>query len=58
MYGAGVVEMTDAEDETFYIYVRSNGQLATGKYWPTKLNNLLKRGEYDWGTDGKYYPAN
>lgn len=56
--GAGVVEMTDAEGETFYIYVKSNGQLATGEYWPTTTNGLLERGCYDWGTDGKYYPAN
>ena len=55
--GAGVVEMTDDQGDTFYIYVRSNGQLATGKYWPTKLNDYLERGEYDWGTDGKYYPG-
>ena len=56
--GAGVVEMTDAEGETFYIYVRSNGQLATGEYWPTTTNGELERGCYDWGTDGRYYPAN
>ena len=56
--GAGVVELTDAEGETYYIYVKSNGQLATGIYWPTTRNDLLPRGEYDWGTDGKYYPAN
>lgn len=56
--GAGVVEMTDAEGETFYIYVKSNGQLATGEYWPTTTNGLLERGCYDWGTDGRYYPAN
>ncbi len=56
--GAGVVEMTDEFGETFYIYVRSNGQLATGEYWPTTTNGLLERGCYDWGTDGRYYPAN
>ncbi|MBE6620201.1 MAG: hypothetical protein E7625_02400 [Ruminococcaceae bacterium] len=55
--GLGVVELIDEEGETFYIYVRSNGQLATGKYWPTTRNDYLERGEYDWGTDGKYYPA-
>lgn len=56
MYSAGVLEMTDDEGETFYIYVRSNGQLATGTYWPTNRNGLLDSGAYDWGTDGKYYP--
>lgn len=54
--GTGVVEMTDESGETFYIYVRSNGQLATGIYWPTTRNDLLERGAYDWGTDGRYYP--
>jgi len=55
--GAGVVELTDEDGETYYIYVRSNGELATGKYWPTTRNGLLDSGEYDWGTDGKYYPG-
>jgi glucan-binding YG repeat protein len=55
--GSGVVEMTDEQGEIFYIYVKSNGKLATGKYWPTTRNDLLPRGEYDWGKDGKYYPA-
>ena len=55
--GAGVVKMTDDNGVTFYIYVKANGQLATGKYWPTTRNDLLERGEYDWGTDGRYYPA-
>lgn len=56
--GAGVVELTDEEGVTFYIYVRSDGTLATGEYWPTTTNGLLERGCYDWCTDGKYYPAN
>ena len=55
-YGAGVVELKDDDNRVFYIYVKSNGQLATGKYWPTTLNGKLAGGEYDWGTDGKYYP--
>ena len=55
--GAGVVALTDENGETYYIYVRSDGSLATGKYWPTTRNGLLERGEYDWGTDGKYYPG-
>ena len=53
----GVVKLTDENGLVYYIYVRSNGQLATGKYWPTQLNGLLSRGEYDWGVDGRYYPA-
>lgn len=54
--GVGVVQMTDEAGRTFYIYVRSNGMLATGVYWPTTRNDLLSRGAYDWGTDGRYYP--
>ena len=50
--GKGVVYL---EAEGCYIYVRSNGQLATGVYWPTNTNGLLKPGSYDWGTDGKLY---
>ena len=53
----GVVQLTDEEGKIFYIYVCTNGNLATGKYWPTYRNDLLPRGEYDWGTDGRYYPA-
>ncbi len=56
-YGAGVVELTDEAGETFYIYVRSNGKLATGNYWPTNTNGLLENRGYDWGVDGRYYPA-
>ncbi len=54
--GAGLKKFTDDEGETYYIYVRSNGQLATGLYWPTYTNDLLPLGAYDFGTDGKYYP--
>jgi hypothetical protein len=50
--------MTDENGDIFYIYVKSDGSLATGSYWPTNTNNYLKRGAYDWGTDGRYYPAN
>ncbi len=53
----GVVKLEDEEGKTFYIYVCTYGNLATGKYWPTHRNDLLPRGEYDWGTDGRYYPA-
>ena len=47
-YGAGLIQV----DANTYIYVRSNGQLAVGKYWPTTLNGCLEIGEYDFGTDG------
>ena len=39
-----------------FIYVRSNGQIATGKYWITNHNGLLPEGFYDFGEDGFYYP--
>ncbi len=47
--GAGLVELSDGS----IIYVRSNGQLATGIYWPTTLNGILPAGKYDFGTDGR-----
>ncbi len=53
-YCAGLLELED-EDGKFYIYVRSNGQLATGKYWPTNKNGIDVVGALDFGTDGKYY---
>ena len=57
-FGAGVVKLTDEEGVDFYIYVRSNSQLATGIYWPTVTNGLLNYGQsYDFGADGKYYPS-
>lgn len=55
--GAGVLEMIDENGEAYLIYVRSNGQLATGIYWPTNRNGLLESGGYDWGTNGRYYPG-
>ncbi len=55
-YGAGVLKLADDTGREYYIYVRSNGQLATGVYWPTTTNGLLKTGAYHWGTDGRYYP--
>lgn len=54
-YGAGLLKLTDDAGVDFYIYVRSNGQLATGKYWPTTTNGLLPTGMYDFGTNGRYY---
>jgi len=52
----GLVKLTDESGETFYIYVRSNGKLATGRYWPTKHNDVLPLTGYDFGTNGRYYP--
>ena len=55
---AGVVKLTDEEGKTFYIYVRSStGAMVTGKYWPTVTNGLLAPGMYDFGENGRYYPA-
>ena len=51
-YGAGLVQYNGG-----YVYVRSNGQIATGKYWITNHNDLLPEGFYDFGEDGYYYPA-
>ncbi len=57
-WNAGLVKLEDEDGKTFYIYVRSStGALATGKYWPTLTNGLLPGGMYDFGTDGRYYPA-
>ncbi|MBO5797279.1 MAG: phosphodiester glycosidase family protein [Clostridia bacterium] len=49
----GLMQLEDGA----YIYVRSNGQLATGRYWASKHNGLLPEATYDFGTNGKYYPA-
>lgn len=35
-----------------YIYVRSNGKVATGAYWITNHNGLLPEGMYDFSDDG------
>ena len=50
-YGAGLVKLEDGS----YIYVRSNGQLAIGNYWPTTTNNLLPAKMYTFGADGKLW---
>ena len=50
-FGAGLVQLEDGG----YIYVRSSGQLAIGKYWVTAHNNLLPEKEYVFGADGKLY---
>ena len=54
-YAAGVVKLTDEAGKDFYIYVRSNAQLATGIYWPTNTNGYLAHKGYDWGTNGRLY---
>ena len=56
-YDKGLMKLTDEEGRTYYMYVRSNAQVATGKYWPTNNHGLLPAATYDFGTDGRYYPA-
>ena len=46
-YNAGLIEVDGG-----YIYVRSNGKLAIGEYWPTNHNGLLPEGIYDFGANG------
>lgn len=46
-YNAGLMELSDG-----YIYVRSNGMLATGKYWVSNTNGVLDSGFYEFGEDG------
>jgi hypothetical protein len=56
--GYGIVKLTDDLGLTYYIYIRSStGCLVTGTYWPTHTNGYLSDATYDWGPDGKYYPA-
>ncbi len=47
-YALGLVEF-----EGDYYYVRSNGQVATGEYWITNANDLLKEGFYFFAPSGK-----
>ena len=47
-YGAGLIEWNGD-----IYYVRSNGQVATGEYWPTTLNGILPAGKYTFDEDGK-----
>ncbi len=46
-YNAGLMEYNGG-----WIYVRSNGVLATGKYWITNTNGNLDAGMYEFGADG------
>ncbi len=54
--GAGLIKLIDGNGKEFYIYVRSNGQLAIGVYWITTTNGWLESGRYTFDTNGKYYP--
>ena len=45
----GLVQLDDGG----YIYVRSGANLAVGSYYVSKTNNLLPKGTYTFGEDGK-----
>ena len=45
----GLVQLDDGS----YIYVRSGANLAVGSYYVSKTNNLLPKGIYTFGEDGK-----
>ena len=47
-YGAGLLEIEPGK----YIYVKSNGELATGIYWITNHNGVLTEALYVFGDDG------
>lgn len=38
-----------------YYYVRKNGELAIGKYFVSKTNGLMDKGEYEFKIDGKMF---
>ena len=46
-FGNGLVKVEDG-----YIYVKTNGELATGTYWITRTNGLMSAGCYEFNTDG------
>lgn len=46
-YNAGLIKVDGG-----YIYVRSNGVVATGEYWITNHNGLLPEETYDFGESG------
>ena len=52
--GAGLVKI--GED---YYYIRSGGNVATGTYFVYNTNDLVVRGDYEFGEDGKMlnFPA-
>ena len=47
--GTGLVQLDDGS----YIYVRSGANLAVGSYYVPKTNDLLPKGTYTFGEDGK-----
>ena len=47
--GTGLVQLDDGS----YIYVRSGANLAVGNYYVSKTNDLLPKGTYTFGEDGK-----
>lgn len=47
VYNAGLTEVNGK-----WIYVRSNGQVATGMYWITNTNGAMEPGCYEFGADG------
>ena len=46
-FGNGLVQV-----EGGYIYVKTNGELATGTYWITRTNGLKDAGCYEFSADG------
>ena len=46
-YSAGLIEVNGG-----WIYVRSNGKLATGKYWITNTNGAMESGYYEFDENG------
>ena len=46
-YNVGLMEYNGG-----WIYVRSNGALATGKYWITNTGGAMEAGYYEFGDDG------
>ena len=47
--GTGLVQLDDGS----YIYVRSGANLAVGSYYVSGTNDLLPKGTYTFGEDGK-----
>ena len=47
--GTGLVQLDDGS----YIYVRSGANLAVGSYYVSKTNDLLPKGTYTFGEDGR-----
>jgi hypothetical protein len=45
----------DENGVTYYIYVRTAGNLAIGKYWVTNGNGMLSEGMYTFDENGRLY---